>query len=49
MLGVLVSREMALNHVAFAALLSAALLLATIMALALLRIFVAAFRRRGLV
>ncbi len=49
MLGVLVSREMALNNVPFAALLSATLLLATILALVVLRLSVAAFRRRGLV
>jgi ABC-type spermidine/putrescine transport system permease subunit I len=49
MLGVLVAREMALNNVSFAALLSATLLVATILALIVLRVFVAAFRRRGLV
>jgi ABC-type spermidine/putrescine transport system permease subunit I len=48
MLGVVVAREMALNRVGFAALLSAALLGATIVALLVLRLFVGAFRRRGL-
>jgi ABC-type spermidine/putrescine transport system permease subunit I len=49
MLGVLVSREMQLNNVAFAALISSALLLATVLALVLLRVLVGAFNRRGLV
>jgi mannopine transport system permease protein len=49
MLGVLVGREMLLNHVAFAALLSSVLLLATVLALIGLRILLGAFSRRGLV
>ena len=49
MLGVLVEREMLLNNVAFAALLSSALLLTTVLALVGLRVLVGAFGRRGLV
>jgi len=49
MLGVLVGREMLLNNVAFAALLSSALLFATLLALVGLRLLVGAFARRGLV
>ena len=49
MLGVLVGREMQLNNVPFAALISSALLLATVLALVVLRVLVGAFNRRGLV
>lgn len=47
MLGVLISRQMAVNDVAFGALLSATLLLATVLALAVLGLAAGRFRSQG--